>query len=313
MKSGDKQNSKKIRARLSFSGWIYVLLSLLVGLAAVNSNNNVLFLITSLLLSLLFLSGLTALYNVSGIRVRALGRGILTSEEQGVVMVRVENTKRFSSLVLDVSLGSDLALVPVISAKSHKDVYLTWAPPHRGKPRLQPVGITSSFPFGFVRRGGFFDTGTGIVTSPRPAGNIPELLSSRDEEQKLISSRGHGRGDWKGIRQYRPGEGKASIVWRRIDWHKPGMTRDSSHWPAHSFAHESSKSLVLEWDDPLYAHLDTEKRLSLLRTVLDRVALDNEVWELRLPEKKVIGQGRVNYERGLQALALVEPLPIHNP
>jgi hypothetical protein len=309
MKPGDKARTKKLRARLSFSGWIYVLLCLVIGLAAVNSNNNVLFLITSLLLSLLFLSGVSALYNVSGITVRAISRNVLTRGRPGVVMFRLENRKRFSSLVLDVSLGSDLVLIPVIPPGRHKDVFLTWVPPHRGKPLLPPVSLTSSFPFGFVRRGGFFDTNVRPVVSPGPAGRIPELLSAVDEEKKLISTTGQGRGEWNGIRHYRPGEGKASIVWRRVDWHYPSTGVDISQWPAHSFSHELSRSLVLDWDDPLYAYLAIEQRLSMFRSILDKAVRDNESWELRLPRAAVSGMGKVNYEQALQALALVEPLP----
>lgn len=309
MKPGNSKEPKNIQTRLSFSGWVYVLLSLLVGLAAVNSNNNVLFLITSLLLGLLFLSGLTALYNISGLSVRASGKGVFTALKPGLVMISVDNKKRFSSLVLDVSLGDNTTLISVIPPKKQKDVFLTWTPPHRGTPLLPQVKLTSSFPFGFVRRGGFFDSGTRLIAAPEPAGHIPQPPTARDEEQMLPGGPEQGRGEWKGIRQYRPGEGKASIVWRRIDWQKPAMGSGSGQWPAHSFARERSRSLVLDWDDPLYAGLDTEKRLSLIRSALDKVMLENNIWELKLPGKNISGKGRVNYEPALLALALIKPLP----
>lgn len=305
----DVITSRKIRSGLSFSGWIYVLLSLVIGLAAVNSNNNVLFLITSLLLSLLFLSGLTALYNISGLKIRPGGGSILTAGHPGPVMLKVENNKKFASLVLDISLGSDSAMIPVVSGGKDKDIFLNWTPPCRGRPQLPGIRLTSSFPFGFVRRGGLFDAGPGPIVAPKPVGSIEEFLSAEHAEQSLSVDEGQGRGDWKGIRQYRPGEGKASIIWRRLDWQKPAMGRDSAQWPAHSFAPEHSKSFLLDWDDPVYAHLDTEKRLSVIRSALDMVVQDNQAWKLRLPNKKVSGRAGFNYEQALMALALVEPLP----
>lgn len=294
---------------MSVSGWVYVLLCLVIGLAAVNSNNNVLFLITSLLLSLLFLSGLTALYNISKIQVRARSRNVLTADAPGTVMLGIENRKRFSTLLVEISLGTDSILIPVIPGRKEKNVYLTWVPSHRGKPALPRVELTSSFPFGFVRRGAFIDTSTRMIVAPRPAGNIDNFIFSGNQQPDFAGGTGQDRGDWKGIRRHRPGEGKASVVWRRLDWHKLAMGGDRGQWPAHSFTSETAYSLILDWDDSAYAHLDTEKRLSVLRSLLDKIIRDNQSWELRIPGKTVTGNAGINYERALEALALVEPLP----
>ncbi len=309
MKPGETAKPEKIRARLSFSGWIYVLLCLLVGLAAVNSNNNVLFLITSLLLSLLFLSGLAAIYNISGIRVLAWGQSVLTRGQSGPVVVRVENSKRLSSLVINVRLGDGFVSIPVIPPGSHREVFLVWVPPRRGRPYLPRISVSSSFPFGFVRRGGLFDAQARILVSPDPYGVIADHASMGKEEDAFSHSSGRGRGEWTGIRPYRPGEGKANIVWRRLDWQKREMGGAGGQWPAHSFARQNSKPVVLDWDDPAFAHLDVEKRLSAIRLILDRAALGNAAWELKVPNRVVSGMGKVSYESALMALALVEPLP----
>lgn len=234
---------------------------------------------------------------------------MLTVESPGAVMLSIENRKRFSSLLLDVSLGVDSVLVPVIPGRKQKNIFLIWIPSHRGKPVLSRVKLTSSFPFGFVRRGAFIDTRARMLVAPDPAGNIDEFLFSGNEQPAFMVGTGQGRGDWKGIRRHRPGESKASVVWRRLDWHKLAMGGDSAQWPAHSFASENAYSLVLDWDDPAFARLDTEKRLSVLRGLLDKIILDNQAWELRLPETTVSGNAKMNYGRALEALALVEPLP----
>ncbi|WP_291323374.1 hypothetical protein [Desulfonatronospira sp.] len=312
MKRGDKRKIIRIRSRLSFSGWIYVLLCLLVGLAAVNSNNNVLFLITSLLLSLLFLSGLVALYNVSGLRVQAVGRDILTSNEPGTIMLRIRNQKRFSALVLQVGLEDQRVLLPVIGPGRHKDIFISWTPPFRGQPPLPPVRLTSSFPFGFVLRGGLFDPGKGPVVAPGALGASAQNLMAREQPCSHIL-RTQGSGEWQGIRRYRPGESRAAIVWRRLDWSMPAMGMDISRWPAHSFAFEHAASLVMDWEDPAYAHLDTEKRLSLFRSILDRALQEYSPWELRLPGRHISGNPGADPYFALHALALVEPLPGRDP
>ncbi len=224
-------------------------------------------------------------------------------------MLDIENRKRFPSLLLDVSLGVDSSLIPVIPGRKKKNIYLTWVPSHRGKPALSRVKLTSSFPFGFVRRGALIDTGSSMVVAPGPAGNVDSFLFSGSEQPAFVDGTGQGRGEWKGITRHRPGEGKASIVWRRLDWHKLAMGGDSGQWPAHSFTSETANSLVLDWDDPVYSGLDTEKRLSVLRSLLDKIIRDNQPWELRLPGRTVAGNAGINYRRALEALALVEPLP----
>ncbi|WP_045214703.1 hypothetical protein [Desulfonatronovibrio magnus] len=310
--SGDSRKVSTIRARLSLSGWIYVLLTMVLGLAAVNSNNNVLFLLTSLLLSLLFLSGLTALYNVSGLSIKANSSKVPTAQRQNLIQISIKNNKRLASIVLDVGLEDHTQVIPVLNSKASSEVFLPWTPWHRGKVSLPYVKVTSSFPFGFVVRGGYYDARAVIVVSPAPDNDLMEQVFAKNEKQSETLNTGQGLGEWKGIRQYRPGESMSSIVWRRLDWQKPAMGADNSQWPAHSFAHEASKALVLDWDDPVYQHLDTEKRLSLFRTLLDEMVLSNTSWKLNLPAVEISGSGKLNLEQALWSLALVEPLPVHN-
>lgn len=286
-----------------------MLLNLVLGLAAVNSNNNVLFLLTSLLLSLLFLSGLTALYNVSGLNISARSNKIPTAQRPNLIEISVKNNKRLTSVVLDVSLEDQSQIIPVLRPRTSIDVFLHWTPERRGKVPLPYIKMTSSFPFGFVVRGGYFDTGAVIVVAPAPDENLVDQVFAKNENQSEIVSTGQGHGEWKGIRQYRPGEGMSNIVWRRLDWQKPGMSADSSQWPAHSFAPETSRSLFLDWDDQAYQHLGIEKRLSLFRAVLDEMVMSNTSWELRLPKVRAAGVGKLNFEQALWALALIEPFP----
>ena len=52
---------RRIRVRITTSGWSYIIMTILVGAAAVNTTNNLLYLVTSTLLALMAASGWLAL------------------------------------------------------------------------------------------------------------------------------------------------------------------------------------------------------------------------------------------------------------
>jgi len=58
---------RRFRVKISLPGIVFILLTLILGGAAVNTGNNLLYLITSLMLALMGLSGMVSLVNLLGL------------------------------------------------------------------------------------------------------------------------------------------------------------------------------------------------------------------------------------------------------
>ena len=73
------------------AGWIFFALTLGVGFAALNTGNNLMYMVLSLLLSFLVLSGVLSESALRGIQVRRLLPAELVAEREAIVGVEVSN------------------------------------------------------------------------------------------------------------------------------------------------------------------------------------------------------------------------------
>ena len=60
---------KRYRVKITAAGYVYVLITIILGVGAVNTGNNLLYLMSSLLLALMVLSGMSSLGNLFSLSV----------------------------------------------------------------------------------------------------------------------------------------------------------------------------------------------------------------------------------------------------
>lgn len=294
--------------RLHQAGVVLAALTLAMGIAAVNTGNNILFLLVSLLLSLLILSGFLAFLNVRALDLQVLEAPLLTAGETHLIGFRLSNRGRLPAFLLDLRLGQERTQVPVLPGRSRRLLWLAWQPAGRGNIPWPPIVLGSSFPFGFIWRGNMRPAPPPVCVAPagRDDGRVLPRRPGRYADGRGQAT---GFGDWLGIRDHRPGEGLGMVVWRKVDW----AARPSSHrhppLPARHYGAEDSGVVDLDRDDAVFSGLDLESRLCLLRAWLDRAVAQGLPWHLRLSAFQGGGQGRQGLEQALTALALEPPLP----
>jgi len=158
--------------------------------------------------------------------------------------------------------------------------------------------ISSTWPLGLFYAWSIIDPALEIIVWPVPAGSreLPRGSASRGMEK---SGEGSGSEDFRGLRDYQPGDPTSHIHWKamaRID--KPVIK---------TFGGLSSEDLVLHWNDTLQLP-NYEARLSqLCRWVLsaDEAAA---TYVLTLPGMHVPpGNGPAHRRRCLNALAKWAP------
>jgi hypothetical protein len=161
-----KVNLRKLRMKLRFprlaiaveftrEGWIFVLLSLAIGAAAVNTGNNVLYFIFSLMLGMIVVSGMTSRRLLQGLRPSIEFPDHLFAGVGNVCYVSVQNRKkRIPSLgirfvVREKTFTSITRQFFYVPPNDHVSGYARVLFPHRGVFKLRELELQTNLPFSF--------------------------------------------------------------------------------------------------------------------------------------------------------------------
>ena len=215
------------RLRPTRAGWVFFGLVFAIGFAALNTGNNLLYLVLSLLLAFLTLSGVLSESALRGIRVErrlpfewVAGRGAR-------VVLEISNAQRktwaHAIVVEDLGqapgdaservLGRAFALL-IEAGKTESRSY-RFEPPKRGELRFARFRVITRFPFGLFAKSLELDREAFIVVYPR-------LTVQRPPTRRIGDPRGlreaPGRGSLStevtGLRNYARGDAPRRIHWR---------------------------------------------------------------------------------------------------
>jgi uncharacterized protein (DUF58 family) len=225
---------KALPKRLKFTrdGKFVVFVTFGLGFAAVNSGNNLLYLIFGMMLSLIMVSGVLSELNLRSLRVKRIEATPLFVGQPMLVRVEVRNDKkRFRSLSVEVTeLISDTTqkaankqtrgLVLLLEPGETKSCYIRLESSRRGVMPSAGLMIATKFPFGFFSKRRFFPMPERYVVLPALeslGGNRWETSVAGLDERMA----GIGDGDeFHGLRDIRPGEDARMVAW------KPSAKRD---------------------------------------------------------------------------------------
>ena len=225
------------RTHISAPLVLYAVVSMLIAIGAFNSQNNLLFWLFSLSLGMLIVSGLLSGMMLMAVRIERLA--VVPQQCAGPVVIayRLTNVGRFMpsfALYLDeivepsaaeTALTDDavgkvasppqgfVAFVPVGGSVMAR---ATARAEERGRVRVSGVRITSSFPFGVVRKSVFFEMPGSLVILPVPAEATGAETSRPDRRRSSLPVTGvaDGGDDTFGLREYREGDSPRRIAWR---------------------------------------------------------------------------------------------------
>lgn len=221
MKGIIKKISFNRSIKLTRDGIGFILLTLAAGTAAINTGNNLLYLILAAMLSFIIVSGILSEWCLRGIEIeRRLPQHIFASIPFSL-MVRIINKKRFLS-------SFSLVVREIATASGPGNAYLFRIPPRhtshtsytacfkkRGRQILKGFVLSTLFPFGFFNKSLKRILPGEVIIYPR----IDNLTESLKEELfalgNIAESRGKGRGTTLyNIRDYRAGEDSRAIHWK---------------------------------------------------------------------------------------------------
>lgn len=216
----------KMEYRVTLEGWIYLAGIVFVALAALNTGNNLLFLILSSLIAMVLMSGILSSITLSGVSMRLVLPEHIFAGQPVRAMVELENEKlTLPSFSLRVE-ATKTKHAPA-AALLNTPVYFPYLPKHdsvqqtipvtfprRGVYRQEAFRIVTRFPFGFLRKARQLNLKTEALVYPSVEPS-PEYLEILQGLQGAIESITKGRGqDLYALRGYVPTDSARHVHWK---------------------------------------------------------------------------------------------------
>lgn len=211
--------------RVTREGWFYVGFTLVVGAAAINTGNNLLYLVLGLQLSLIVLSAFLSESALRGISLRRELPGHAEAGQPCRATYVVRNDKRrFASYSLvfteleGPARGVRVFLNQIPAGATRR---ISWEAvfPHRGEGRFGLVRVATRFPFGLFEKSREIHLPDRLPIHP-PAMRPPPVrlgpLQGLGERPEPRPGSGH---EFHALREYRVGDDPREIHWRSTARH----------------------------------------------------------------------------------------------
>jgi uncharacterized protein (DUF58 family) len=216
----------KMEYKVTREGWFYMVGIILISLAALNTGNNLLFLILASLIAIILMSGILSSITLSGVAMRLQLPEHIFAGQPIRASIELENEK--------LTLPSFSLRVEAITAKNspaaavlETPVYFPYLPkrgrvnqpvpiifPTRGVYRQDAFRIVTRFPFGFLQKAHRLDLRTEALVYPsvEPTREFFEIMPGL---QGAMESLAKGRGqDLYALRDYVPTDSARHVHWK---------------------------------------------------------------------------------------------------
>ena len=222
--AGIRGTWRKLRAwrRISFTlgGLVFTLGALAVGFAAMNTGNNLLYLVLGSMLGFITVSGWLSEQAISGLHIERRIPSAITVGQPMRLAYRVRNLKkRLPSLAVEILEEGlpESAFLAHVPAGGTADARSTNSFVRRGIYPLGTVTLSTAFPFGmFLKQRDIHIPGE-VVVWPRSNRPVRAPSSGGGRVPRLgVSARGAAgtMGEYRSLRPYRPGDDPRDIHWR---------------------------------------------------------------------------------------------------
>jgi len=210
----------RIRVQLTREGTWFVLLLVGVLIAAVNTGNNLLYLVLGSLCGLLLVNNVLAEWNLRGLSARrhlpaeafaghpVAGCLVLVNRRRwGTAWaVRLEDLDKDGTIVAE-----GIVLHGPVDAQATAPVRYVFE--DRGQVQLRSIRIWSTHPFGLVRRSRRLPMEGGMVVYPAPVAGVARTTVDAGGQGRDDKRRRGREGDFRGLRVYQAGDPLRDVHW----------------------------------------------------------------------------------------------------
>lgn len=273
-----------------------------MGVSAVNTGNNFLYFLVSLLLSFMWLSGLFARLNLKGLTIEIYPPKEAYARKKNFLRVRIKKNFFWGFLyrvkiILKGRLSSEELFFKIAFLSGEKELSLTYIPEKRGMYRIETLIISSIFPMALFEKKKSIKREIKFIVFPEPKG-----CNYYERDARRVKRRG------------KEGLVLGTEEFDSISEYIAGVPRKFIHWKALAKWDELKRKVYLEGEfpgkmiDPLkLPYSDLEEKLSCATYLVLKAILQGEAVGLKLGNIKYAPQrGEIHKIKLLTALALYE-------
>ena len=208
------------RIRFTSGGIVFTIGSLAVGFAAVNTGNNLLYLLLGSMLGFMVVSGWFSERMIRDLDVvRRVPRGVTVGHDVRIFYELHSRRRRLPTLAVEIGEQglAEKAYLARLAAGQRSSARSVNRFVRRGIYPLPTLTLSTSFPFGlFVKERDLRAPGE-LVVWPRSDRSVrpPVLLGGQQRQRTLATAGAPGaRGEYRGLREYRVGDDPRDIHWK---------------------------------------------------------------------------------------------------
>ncbi len=253
-------------------------MTLLLGFAAVNTGNNLLYLLVSALLGFMAVSGVLGKGNLSRLQVRLSFPAEIYAGRPASVRVRVENRRRrLPVFLLQIALPGSDALFHVIGAGEAAEAEIPYSFTRRGRHRLEQVQVRSIFPINFFVRTLTLPVDCQVVAFPAPRPCAPRLPGGEKayRGESAATAKGH-QGEITRIVDYRGDQPLKLIHWK--------LSARSEELKVKELAEASAEPVMLDFET--LPGSTVEERLGAATFLINRCAREQRPVGLQIGQRR---------------------------
>jgi uncharacterized protein (DUF58 family) len=274
-------------------------MTLVLGFSAVNTGNNLLYLLVSALLGFMAVSGLLGQQNLNRLALEIVPPEEVYAGHPTLIRVRLLNRRRrLPGFLLRLELPQGTALFPVIEAGGELSRPLALTPQRRGYQSVSPVWVSSHFPINFFVRSRRLSEQPAFLVLPAPRNGPP---ASADGEEwsgaGLDLPRPGSTGELQSISDYQGTEPLKAIHWKLSARHAELKVKQLSG--------QGRQPVMLDPDR--LPGTDLEERLGRSCYLINRLMRNQQPVGLRLGGREIApALGKPHRLRLLRELALYD-------
>ncbi len=300
--------------RLTKVGTIYVLATIVLAVAALNTGNNALYIAVAFMLGSLLLSGLASKGGLKKIDVEIGGLDEAWAGRVADGTLRVRNRSKIWNVRDIVIISPDLekpVYVPLLERQSEISVPVTFLFSRRGIARLAALDSYTRYPFGFFLKKRRMRVTSEVVVFPRVLSDdsASERFRAVTGEQSTSNRAGVGT-EIHSFREFVRGDSLRHVYWKK--------SASLGRWIMKQTELDTGRALhvVVDPFKPRGAsHDEFEEMITAAATMIHHASQRGLDVTLSLPRITLHARESHGVTPLFHALALIEPIfePVHQP
>ena len=292
--------------RLTKMGVIFLLFTMVIGFAAINTGNNALYIVLSFMLAGLLLSGVASKGGLKHLRVELQGIDEAWAGKPADGRLRIANRSPLWN-VRDVTIISyELAtpvFIPLLDRRSEIEVSASFLFHRRGTVDLKGLDLYTRYPFGFFRKKRRVRIDGQVIVFPRLLDEETARERFRAIEGELHSSNRPGPGtEIHSFREFVRGDSMRHVYWKK--------SASLGRWIIKQTEVEAARAVHVVIDPYKPPHVsddDFERMVSEAATFIYEILQEPVDLIVSLPRRTLTARQQEGARPIFRALALIEP------